>query len=133
MKQIHLMVGVVTVVLFLGTGVYMRMEFPELYAEHEVIRFLFRANHVYILFSGLLNVVAGLYMFVSEIPRKRTLQRAGSWLLLASSPTFLLAFAIEPMQANPMRPLTVTAAFMALVGVALHFLANAVPSQQAKN
>jgi hypothetical protein len=129
MNRLHLIVGVVTVVVFLGTGVYLRMGFPHLYAENESIRFLFRANHVYILFSGLLNVVAGLSLPFSEIVWRKKFQQAGSWLLLVSAPVFLVAFVAEPMQASPMRPITVTGAFVALAGVALHFLA----SQKAKN
>jgi hypothetical protein len=129
MNRIHRIVGVFTVIVFLGTGVYLRMRFPDLYAENESIRFLFRANHVYILFSGLLNVVAGLSLPFSEILWRKKVQQTGSWLLLASTPAFLIAFIVEPMQASPMRPITVAGAILALIGVALHFVA----SQKAKN
>ncbi|MEX2117700.1 MAG: hypothetical protein WEB37_12520 [Bacteroidota bacterium] len=122
-KRLHLIVGISN----------MRMEFPDLYAGNEAIRYLFRANHVYILFCGLLNVVAGLYLSASESRWRRMLQRTGSWLLLASAPVFLAAFVVEPMQASPLRPLTVTAAFFALVSVGLHFLATAVRSRSDKN
>lgn len=132
MNRFHLIVGVATVSIFLGTGVYMRIGFPDLYAGNEVIRFLFRANHVYILFAGLLNVVAGLYMSLAEVPWRRKLQQAGSWLLLASGPVFIVAFVVEPMQAGPMRPLTISGAAVALVGVGLHFLAGVLSSWQPK-
>lgn len=132
MNRLHLIVGVATVSAFLGTGVYMRIGFPDLYAGNEVIRFLFRANHVYILFAGLLNVIAGLYVTMEEVPWRRKLQQAGSWLLLASGPIFFIAFTVEPMQAGPMRPLTVSGASVALIGVGLHFLAGVRSSGQPK-
>lgn len=132
MNRLHLIVGVATVSVFLGTGVYMRMGFPDLYAGNEVIRFLFRANHVYVLFAGLLNVIAGLYVIMAEVPWRRKLQQAGSWLLLASGPMLFVAFIVEPMQAGPMRPLTVSGAGVALVGVGFHFLAGVLFSGQPK-
>ncbi len=109
--------------VFLGTGVYMRISFPELYDGNEVIRYLFRANHVYILFSGLLNVLPGLYLSWSIIPWRKSLQRVGSWMLLIAPLFFMVAFIVEPVQASPMRPLTVTAAFVTLIGVTLHGIA----------
>lgn len=129
-KRLHAIVGMSTVLVFLGTGAYMRMSFPELYDGNEVIRYLFRANHVYILFAGLLNVLPGLYLSWSIIPWRKSLQRAGSWMILIAPVLFLAAFIIEPVQASPMRPLTVTAAFVILVGVTLHGIAVAARSRK---
>ncbi|MBI4417534.1 MAG: hypothetical protein HY563_02075 [Ignavibacteriales bacterium] len=125
MKRIHLLTGILTLVVFLVTGVYMRIGFPELYGDSEAIRFLFRANHVYILFSGLLNVMAGF----ASVPMVQTdlvqkVKAAGSILLLLAAPLFILAFILEPPQLSPMRPVTVTAAFFALIGAGLFVLAR---------
>lgn len=136
-KRLHGIVGFVTVLVFLGTGMYMRMTFPELYDGNQVIRYLFRANHVYILFAGLLNVLPGLYLSWSIIPWRRSLQRIGSWMILIGPLLFLVAFIIEPVQASPMRPQTVTAAFVSLMGVTLHGIAVVIrrrtQSAEARN
>ena len=124
LKNLHGVVGGSTVVVFLGTGLFMRIQFPDIYEENEVIRFLFRANHVYLLFSGLLNVMAGLEFSSPRIAWKKALYVTGSWLLILSSPLFLGAFIIEPLQANPMRPLTITSVFLSFVGVAFHAIAT---------
>lgn len=131
-KRLHAIVGIGTVLVFLGTGVYMGISFPQLYDGNEVIRYLFRANHVYILFAGLLNVLPGLYLSWSIIPWRKSLQRAGSWMILIASLLFVAAFIVEPVQASPMRPLTVTAAFVTLVGVTLHGIAVVARKSQQK-
>lgn len=105
--------------VFLATGIYMRLEFPELYGDREAVRFLYRANHVYILFSGLLNIMAAL---IPPPSRWSVLHRWGSLALLLSAPLFVVAFLLEPSQASPMRPVTVTAAFLALIGAGLFVL-----------
>lgn len=120
-----MMTGILTFVVFLGTGMYMRVNFPELYDDREAIRFLFRANHVYILFSGLLNIMAG--MIPPSFSSGKTLEKAGvpgSIALLLSAPLFIMAFFLEPPEASPMRPVTTTAAFLALIGVGLLVLAR---------
>lgn len=108
--------------VFLGTGVFMSLRFPDLYAGNETIRFLFRANHVYLLFAGLINILPGLYFTPSESPGKAAIQKGGSWLILIAPVLFFAAFVVEPMQASPMRPLTLTGAFASLIGVGLHAL-----------
>ena len=123
-RRLHWIVGLGTVFVFFGTGIYMKMSFPEVYGGNEVIRYLFRANHVYILFSGLLNVMAGLEFSSPRIAWKKAFYVAGSWLPILSSPLFLGAFIIEPLQASSMRPLTITSVFLSFVGVVLHAIAS---------
>ncbi len=121
-KVVHLTAGLGTVFVFLGTGLYMRMNFPQLYEDNEVIRYLFRANHVYILFSGLLNVVLGLYSSLSDHRWRQISQRSGSFLVLLSIPFFVWAFVVEPPTASPYRPLTIVGSFLAITGVMLHLI-----------
>jgi len=119
-RRIHFLVGLATVIVFLGTGVYMRMNFPALYINDIVIRYMFRANHVYLLFSGLINIVLGLSVSHSNVIWKRRLQTIGSWILLSAPALFLAAFFIEPPQATPSRPITLLAVFLSLLGVIAH-------------
>jgi hypothetical protein len=119
-QRVHILIGILTVIVFLGTGLYMRTGFPELYGDREAVRFLFRANHVYILFSGLLNIMAGLLSVpLRHSAALRGAAGLGSIALLLSAPLFITAFFVEPVQASPMRPLTVAAAFLALIGTSL--------------
>lgn len=121
-KVVHLTAGLGTVAIFLGTGLYMRMNFPQLYEADEAIRYLFRANHVYILFSGLLNVLLGLYVSFSEHRWRQIAQKSGSFLVLLSIPFFLWAFVVEPPAASSYRPLTLIGAVLAIIGVMLHLI-----------
>jgi len=121
-RPVHLLVGVATVLVFLGTGLYMRSGFPELYEGNETIRYLFRANHVYLLFSGLVNILLGVYRQASETRWKSLLQSAGSWILVFSPALFLAAFVFEPPQASPMRPVTLLAVFLTFFGVVAHMI-----------
>jgi hypothetical protein len=60
-KRIHLLLGLLTVLFFLATGAYMRARFPDLYGDNETIRYLYRANHIYILCAGLLHLPSALF------------------------------------------------------------------------
>ena len=51
--------GVAGLLTFLWTGRFMLRHFPAAYREHQEIRFLYRANHLYIMFASVLNLVLG--------------------------------------------------------------------------
>ena len=105
-KQCHLVVGVLTVLVFLATGRYMRIGFPELYEGNEVLRYLYRANHIYILCAGLLNLVLGVYVTMSERAWVQRSQVLGSLLILIAPVLLIAAFFVETTEALPSRPLT---------------------------
>ena len=60
LQRSHLVIGGVFLILFLLTGGYMFTQFPELYQGREEIRMMFRATHIYILMSALVNLMCGL-------------------------------------------------------------------------
>lgn len=120
LQRLHRTAGLLTVLIFLVTGWYMRMHFPEAYEATEVIRYQYRANHVYILFCGLINIALGLYGVVQTGGWKKVVQIVGSWLLLVSPVLLILAFFLEPVKAVPLRPLTFFGVVAALAGVGLH-------------
>ena len=100
----------------------MQSHFPAVYLHNETIRYLFRANHIYLLFSGLLNVTLGTYVSFSDHEKRRKMQVLGSWLLLIAQGVLLAAFFIEPPQAEPERIITSLGIYLALGGVAFHAL-----------
>ena len=96
------------------------MNFPDLYAEDETVRYLFRSRHVYILFSSLINILLGLYLSRSESPLSARLQFLGSLLLLAAPLLHIAAFLVEPL--SQVRLLTTVATFLAFGGTIAHLL-----------
>ncbi len=100
----------------------MQLHFPAIYLHNEAIRYLFRANHIYLLFSGLLNIALGTYVSFSDHEKRKKMQMVGSWFLLIAQGVLLAAFFIEPPQAEPERMITSMGIYLALGGVALHAL-----------
>ena len=129
LRRLHVWAGLLTVGVFLLTGLAMLLMFPGAYHSNEAIRYLYRANHVYILFAGLLNVALGLYVTPSDAAGRRILQLCGSVLLLVSPVLTVWAFVAEPWKASPSRPITVAAVVACVVGIALHFVSR--PGERA--
>ena len=61
LRKLHFVVGLAGVVAFFVTGTYMRAGFPDLYATNEVLRYLYRSNHVYVLLASLVNLALGVH------------------------------------------------------------------------
>ena len=127
LRLIHIMVGLTAVVIFLATGVAMRLVFPAVYQSNVAVRYLYRANHVYILFAGLLNLAIGAYVSPSHAALRRITQLWGSVLLLPAPFVLVWAFTVEPIHVTPSRPITIAGVVLCLAGVGLHFLARPLP------
>ena len=122
LSVLHMGVGIAAVILFLYTGLYMRTHFPEVYSSNESIRYLFRANHIYLLFSALLNIALAVYITPSELAWKRKVQRPGSSLLVIGTMLLTWGFFVEPMTGSPFRPITQIGIFTAFISSICHFL-----------
>ena len=105
MRVLHLIVGSAGVLVFLATGIYMQTHFPELYGTNEALRYMYRANHVYILLASLVNVVLGVYLSAPNSPWRAVVGRTGSVLALLSPPILIYAFFAEAPKASPERVL----------------------------
>jgi hypothetical protein len=125
LRAIHLGAGLAGVVVFLGTGIYMRMVFPDLYATDEALRYVYRANHVYVLFASLVNLVLGVRVAGGQVGWRAKLALAGSLLALASPAVLCLAFVLEAPEVSPDRVLTLLGVFAAALGVAAHVVSGA--------
>ena len=119
-RTMHRVVGAATIAAFIVTGVYLKLRGSHLFEADEMVRFIFRANHVYILFAGLLNVAVGAYMQLHERRWRRNLQVAGSVCLLIAPMILVLAFMYEPGQASPQRPLTSAGVMLLFLGILCH-------------
>jgi hypothetical protein len=129
LRLFHLWLGWGTFAIFLGTGLYMAREFPEAYRGHDAVRYLYRGNHVYILFAALLNLTLGFRPF--DAGEGRRLQTIASVLVAAAVPLLVSAFFVEPPKASPERPLTLFGIVAAAAGTGLHGLA-ARPGRRAR-
>ena len=97
----------------------MRANFPDIYDYNEIIRYQFRANHVYILLAGLINLLAGLVQTNHEKNWKKLTGVFAFVLIMVATILLIAAFFIEPMHAAPVRPLTAMGIFLTFLGVIL--------------
>jgi hypothetical protein len=117
MRPAHFLIGSLGVVVFLGTGLYMRASFPELYAGDEALRHMYRANHVYLLLASLVNMVLGIYLVAPGGGWRAVLSRIGSGLAILSPMVLCYAFFAEVPKASPERIFTTIGIVLVALGV----------------
>jgi len=117
MRKLHLLVGLAGIAAFLGTGLYMRAHFPAAYAGNESLRYMYRANHIYLLLASLVNVTLGVYLVRAETGWRASLGKAGSVLALSSPAVLCYAFFAEVPSASPERIATALGVFAIALGV----------------
>ena len=128
LRQLHRLVGVAAVIVFLGTGAYMHFRYDHLRGMSDATRLLFRSTHVYLLFTGLLNIALGLGLDRAPGRWARWLQGTGSALVLAGPLLALAAFLREPFLGGLQRPFTFPAVAGSLLGMILHLIASGPPA-----
>jgi hypothetical protein len=106
-------------VFFAGTGQYLHFREPAMASTDLGPRMVLRAGHIYLLFSGLLNVLAGLR---TELRIGRNTSRVGSVLLLSSPVLLAVGFCVEATRSALQRPLTRLGVFVVTIGVLLQFI-----------
>ena len=123
-RRLHLIVGLAAVAAFLASGRFMRTHFPEVYAGNESIRYLLRANHIYILMSGLVNLMAAL----AVKPVASNWRVAVSWLSTAClliAPVLLAAgFWFEAVSGMAVRRFTFYGVLSLVVGVVSAYISS---------
>lgn len=116
--KIHAFVGLLLFVLFLLSGLYMYEIFPAIYQGNEVIRYQFRANHIYILMASFINFAFGLATFPGSDGWKKILSCLGSIMIFTASVLLIHAFVVEPVQGEEDRPISFVALVAMLIGMA---------------
>ena len=117
---VHAIVGLLTFVIFLQTGWYMKTNDIGNLSDAE--RMIYRAGHIYFLFSGLLNLSIGVQLQFSTKAWKKKVQYVGSILLLVSPIIFLYGFYQEANLGHIERAMTRIGIFLSLAGTGLHTL-----------
>lgn len=119
LRQVHLATGALALAAFALTGQYMHWGLGHLKGLPDVTRLLYRSAHIYLMFSGLCNLLAGIYCPEIAKPWARRIRLAGSSLLLVSPALFLLSFFSEiPLGVE--RPLLRLGILASFGGVLLH-------------
>lgn len=120
LSVIHALMGLITFVVFLQTGWHMKTS--EVGNLPDAQRMIYRAGHVYFLFSGLLNLSLGMQLQLSSTAWKKKMQYIGSSLLLVAPLIFLYGFYQEANLGQIDRGMTRIGIFISLAGIAFHAL-----------
>jgi ABC-type Na+ efflux pump permease subunit len=124
MKKVHLIFGIFVLIIFVLTGQYMDRHFNHLVGMPDAPRLLYRTRHIFILFSGLLNLALAAYFTARLERRQRILQTLGSLLIVAASILFIVAFFYEPKLQGLYTPLSHRGAYMIAGGTLFHLLSS---------
>ena len=124
MSWFHFIFGLVLFVVFVTTGKFMRVDFPDKDVIPQELRLLMRSRHIYILFSGLIHLVLGVYLRMSADSRIKLLQYVGSGLLFVSSVLLVWAFVSETYTLQHFSDLSRNGIYISLAGVAMHLFAK---------
>ncbi len=114
------MMGALACAAFALTGQYMSSQLPELADEHAGMRMMFRSAHVYILLTGVSQLLLGAYWQPAPKGWRSLAQRVGSLLLLPSPALMCIAFFTEPSATSLSRPVTVWCLALVIGGTGLH-------------
>ncbi len=116
MKRIHLCWGAVAFMGFLATGYHMKTLFTETWPGGDAQRLMHRSAHVYIVFSAMLNVVAGL-LYRPFTGWRSIAQRISSVALLATPTLFGLAFFLEQPSEDMKRDYVLPGVALSIVSI----------------
>lgn len=95
MRRIRLAVGILALAAFAASGQVMLRHVPPMHLLGDDVRLMYRPRHIYLLGSGIANVLLGLYVAPRRELWRRGIQYAGSLLLLAAPLLLGLAFVTE--------------------------------------
>lgn len=124
MSHAHLIFGIVLFVVFLATGRFMRMDFPDKDIIPQELRLLMRSRHIYILFSSLIHILLGLYLRMHEDVWRKCLQVFGSILLFLASALLIWAFVFETYSAKHFSEISRYGLYASLAGTIFHLLSQ---------
>ena len=122
MSWFHLIFGIVMFVVFVTTGKFMRVDFPDKDAIPQELRLLMRSRHIYILFSALIHLALGVYLQLRPQLWRKVLQFGGSAVLVLSSGFLIWAFVVETYSYQHFSDLSRNGIYAALWGIGLHLI-----------
>ena len=118
------MFGLAVFVIFLLTGQYMDRHFHHLVGMPDGPRMLYRTRHIFILFSGLLNVGIGTYLTHPAARWRKVLQALGSILIILAPLILILAFFYDTTRGDLRAPLSHWGIYAIAVGTLFHLFSG---------
>lgn len=125
MSYLHLFFGIIVFIIFLVTGKFMRVDFPDKELIPQDFRLLMRSRHIYILFSSFLHILLGVYWQMERQLRRKILQFFGSTLLIAGSGLLVWAFVYETYRTQHFSEASRWGIYLSLGGTMLHLIGAA--------
>ena len=122
MKWFHLIFGLAMFIVFVTTGKYMRVDFPDKDAIPQELRLLMRSRHIYILFSALIHLALGVYLQLRPQVWRKVVQIGGSAVLVLSSGFLIWAFVVETYSLQHFSDLSRNGIYLSLAGIGLHLV-----------
>ena len=123
MRRMHLVWGVVVLLAFAASGQVMLRHVPPMHRLSDDVRLMYRSRHIYLLGSGIANVLLGLYVVPCRAFWRRSLQFGGSVLLLTAPVMLSMAFLVETGHGIDRTWRTSLGLYGLLGGTLLHFAA----------
>lgn len=124
MRRYHLVVGLLALALFLGTGQYMDVFLGHLRNMADGPRLLYRTRHIFILLTALIHLVLATYVQRGGSGTARTVRWVGSALVTSATALFLAGFVYEPLRGDLRTPFSHWATYAIVAGVGLHVVAG---------
>jgi len=96
MQKIFILSGVTLLLVFILGGQYMRDFVPTLTGQDAFARMAWRANHIYLMFAGLLHLFVGLYWSAPDSGWSGWVKRVASLLVFIAGPLLVYAWLNDP-------------------------------------
>lgn len=122
MAWFHLIFGILIFVVFVTTGKYMRVDFPDKDVIPQDLRILMRSRHIYILFSGLIHLALGVYMTFRPRLLQKLIQIAGSVALTVSTIVLIWAWYVETYETAHFSNISREGIYLSLAAIVLHLI-----------
>jgi len=124
MRRTHLVTGFLFAAVFAGTGAYMRFTFPEAFQGDAGMRMMYRASHIYILLSAIVNLAVGAQRALCPAGWRRKLQTFGSVCVLLAPAVFTASFFFVPVPGKLARPIVLAGVILCVAGSGAAVLAG---------
>lgn len=120
MSYLHLIVGILSFIVFLATGEFMRLDFPDKEIIPQEFRLLMRSRHIYILLASLLHIVLGVYLQIHREIWRKFLQIFASILLFSGTFLLIYAFVYETYSVKNFSEFSRFGLYFSLAGTIFH-------------
>ena len=122
MSYAHLIFGIIVFVVFLVTGKFMRVDFPDKEIIPQEFRLLMRSRHIYILLASFIHILLGLYLQIHKEIWRKSLQIFASFLLFTGTILLICAFFYETYTTKHFSDISRFGLYATLYGTILHVI-----------